>query len=171
MTPFEPLLGTPVRAWRVDQAKFNTTWNSAIGAEASGGRWNPKGVKALYCSLDAATAILEVAVHKGFRALDTVPHVITALKIDDTGLVFVVKPGDVPNPAWLSTGVPSAGQQEFGAELLAKHFFFAIPSVVGQHSWNLIFDPDRAAGKYAQLLQEPLSVDTRLNPPPGPMAR
>lgn len=145
--------------------KFKTTWDSAIGARASGGRWNPKGVKALYCSLDAATAILEVAVHKGFPALDKVPHVITALKIDDPALVAVVKPEDVPNPAWLFAGVPSAGQQAFGAELLAKHLFVAIPSVVSQHSWNLFFDPDRAAGKYAQLLQEPLSIDTRLNPP------
>ena len=167
MTPFEPLLSTPVRAWRVDQARFRNTWDSAIGAQTTGGRWNPRGVKALYCSLDAATAILEVAVHKGFPALDKVPHVITALKIDDPALVFVVKPGDVPNPAWLSTGVPSAGQQAFGAELLADHLFFAIPSVVSQHSWNLVFDPDRAGANYAQLLQEPLSIDTRLNPPPA----
>jgi RES domain-containing protein len=167
LTPFEPLLGTPVRAWRVDQAKFGATWDSAICAQATGGRWNPKGVKALYCSLDAATAILEVAVHKGFPALDQVPHVMTALKIDDPSTVFVVQPGDIPNPAWLSAGVPSEGQQEFGAELRANHLFFAIPSVVSQHSWNLVFDPDRAVAKYAQLLQEPLSIDTRLNPRPA----
>ena len=136
-----------------------------MGAQNSGGRWNPKGVKALYCSLDAATAILEVAVHKGFPALDKAPHVITALQIVDPALVHVVKAGNVPNPAWLLTGVPSAGQQEFGAELLAKHVFVAIPSVVSRHSWNLVFDPDRAAGKYAKVLQEPLSIDTRLNPP------
>lgn len=164
MTPFDPPLGPPVRAWRVVQTKFKETWDSAIGAHASGGRWNPKGVKALYCSLDAATAILEIAVHKGFRALDKAPHVITALNIDSS-LVHVVNSEDVPNPAWLLTGVPSAGQQEFGAELLAKHVFVAIPSVVSRHSWNLVFDPDRAAGKYAQALQEPLSIDTRLNPP------
>ncbi|MGE0331658.1 MAG: RES family NAD+ phosphorylase [Ramlibacter sp.] len=165
MTPFAPRLGTPVQAWRVDQAVFRATWDSATGAHALGGRWNPKGVKALYCSLDASTAILEVAVHKGFRALDKVPHVITALKVDDPASVFVVKPQDVPNPAWLRAGMPSAGQQEWGAELLAKHLFVAIPSVVSQHSWNLVFDPDRAVGAYRQLLQEPLSIDTRLNPP------
>lgn len=138
-----------------------------MGALASGGRWNPKGVKALYCSLDAATAILEVAIHTGFRRLDKVPHVITALEIDDPASVFVVKARDVPNPAWLHTGVPSAGQQEFGAGLLAKHRFVAIPSVVSRHSWNLVFDPERAAGSYAKILQEPLSIDTRLNPPPA----
>lgn len=157
-----------MRAWRVDEARFGATWNSALGAHASGGRWNPKGVKALYCSLDAATAILEVAVHKGFRALDKVPHVITALSVDPASEVFVVRPVDVPNPAWLTSGLPSAGQQEFGAELLAKHVFVAIPSVVSQHSWNLIFDPDRATGCYSRVLQERLSIDTRLNPPGHP---
>lgn len=155
-----------MRAWRVDQTVHKATWDSAVGAHASGGRWNPKGRKALYCSLDAATAILEVAVHKGFRALDRVPHVITSLTIAEPSLVFVVKPGEVPNPGWLSSGLPSAGQQEFGAELLARHAFVVIPSVVSQHSWNLVFDPDRVAGLYALELQEPLRIDTRLNPPP-----
>lgn len=159
------MLGAPIRAWRVDRETRKRSWDSAIGAHASGGRWNPKGVRALYCSLDAATAILEVAVHKGFRALDRVPHVITAMKIDDPALVFVVKPKDIPDPNWFLTGVPSAGQQQFGAALLAKHVFVAIPSVVSRHSWNLVFDPDRAAGGYARILQEPLSIDTRLNPP------
>jgi RES domain-containing protein len=163
LTPFAPNLSTPLRAWRVDQAKHRATWNSGVGAHSSGGRWNLKGVKALYCSLDAATAILEVAVHKGFPALDKVPHVITAVQIDDAALVYVVRPEDVPNPAWLLSGIPSAGQQQFGAELLAKHIFVAIPSVVSQHSWNLVFDPDRAVGKYAQAVQETLSIDTRLN--------
>ena len=154
-----------MRAWRVDQAINKATWDSAIGAHGFGGRWNPKGQKALYCSLDAATAVLDVAVHKGFRALDRVPHVITSFTIANPSPVFVVKPGDVLNPGWLLTGMPSAGQQEFGAELLAMHAFFIIPSVVSQHSWNLIFDPDRAAGKYTFELQQPLSIDTRLNPP------
>lgn len=150
------------KAWRVDQAVFRSSWDSAIGSQTSGGRWNPKGVKAVYCALDAATAILEVAVHKGFRALDMVAHVITAFHIADPKRVQVVHPGDVPNPAWLTAGMPSAAQQAFGAELLARHDFVAIPSVVSQHSWNLIFDPDRVAGQYALALQERLSVDTRL---------
>lgn len=136
-----------------------------MGAHAVGGRWNPRGVKAVYCSLDAATAIIEVAVHKGFRALDIVPHVSTALEIADPAHVHVIVPGDVPNPAWLLPGIPSAGQQAFGALLLATHRFVAIPSSASRQSWNLIFDPDRAGGSYVQALQEQLAIDTRLNPP------
>ena len=166
MAMFAPLLGAPVRAWRVDVDTRKGSWDSGIGAQTVGGRWNPKGVKAVYCALDAATAILEVAVHKGFRTLDTVPHVLTALEIDDPSSIFVVTPAAVPNPVWLQAGTPSAGQQAFGASLLAQYPFVAIPSVVSHHSWNLLIEPGLAAGKYRELLQERLRIDTRLNPPP-----
>jgi RES domain-containing protein len=164
VTLFPPQLLAPLRAWRVDQARHRATWDSGTGAYAAGGRWNPKGVKAVYCSLDAATAIIEVAVHKGFRVLDTVPHVSTVLEITAPGDVHVVLPGDVPNPSWLLAGIPGAGQQAFGAGLLATHRFVAIPSAASRQSWNLVFDPDRARGRYALLAQDALAIDTRLNP-------
>ncbi len=165
MTSFPPSLASPVLAWRIDLSRYASTWDSGLGAHTVGGRWNPVGVKAVYCSLDPATAIIEVAVHKGFHALDTVPHVISALAVADPLLVHVVKPDDVPNSTWLMPGLPSAGQQAFGAQLLADHAFVAIPSAVSSYSWNLLFDPDRAVGHYKQILQERLAIDTRLNPP------
>ena len=164
MKAFPPNLHAPVRAWRIDLERHATSWDSGAGAYAVGGRWNPRGVKAVYCSLDAATAILEVAVHKGFRALDAVAHVSTILAIEDPSSVHVVRPADVPNPTWLMPGIPSAGQQVFGASLLTAHAFVAIPSAVSRQSWNLIFDPDRAKGRYVLVDQERLAIDTRLNP-------
>ena len=113
----------------------------------------------------AATAILEVAVHKRFEVLDTVPYVITAVRIADVGEVHAVKSDAVPNPNWLRPGTPSAGQQAFGDDLLRNHRFVAIPSAVSTHSWNLIFDPVKAAGFYSLELQERFALDTRLHPP------
>ena len=165
MTLFPPPLTAPVRAWRIDQKKHAAGWDSGIGAYSVGGRWNPRGVKAVYCSLDAATSIIEVAVHKGFRALDIVPHVTTVLAIADPAQVHVVVPADVPNPTWLLPGVPSAGQQAFGAALLAAHAFVAMPSTASRQSWNLVFDPDRVKGLYTKVVQEQLAIDTRLHPP------
>lgn len=167
MTIFPPQFGVPLRAWRIDEHRHASSWDSGVGAYALGGRWNPKGVKVVYCSLDAATAILELAVHKGFRALDVVPHVSTVLEIGDPADIHVVVPDDVPDPAWLEPGIPSAGQQAFGASLLAAHWFVAIPSAVSRQSWNLIFDPDRARGRYSQVVQERLVIDPRLKPPPS----
>lgn len=165
MTPLPASLGgSELVAWRLDQSKYAATWDGGEGAFLVGGRWNSRGVRAVYCAVDPATAILEVAVHKGFRALDTVPHVITAATIDPDG-VFIVEPDAVPNANWLRPGIPSAGQQAFGDDLLAKHRFVVIPSVVSTASWNLIFVGSNASGSYKLRSQDPFALDTRLHPP------
>ena len=157
--------GSELIAWRLDQAGFAPTWDSGEGAYRVGGRWNSKGVRAVYCSIDLSTAILEVAVHKGFRALDTVPHVVTAAVITDLSAVHVVESASVPNPNWLRPGIPSAGQQAFGDDLLRRHRIVAIPSAVSTYSWNLMFLAKAAADTYALKFQEAFALDTRLHPP------
>jgi RES domain-containing protein len=166
VTPLPALLGgNELVAWRLDQTTFAATWDSGEGAYRFGGRWNSRGIRAVYCAIDPATAILEVAVHKGFRALDTVAHVLTAMTIVEPLNVHVVESADIPNPNWLRPGIPSAGQQTFGDELLARHKFILIPSVVSAHSWNLIFAATNAADAYVLKVQEPFALDTRLHPP------
>ena len=166
MTPLPGALGSgEVQAWRLDEEQFRPTWDSGEGAFRAGGRWNGKGVRAVYCAIDPATAILEVAVHKGFRALDMVPHVLSCCRIDDPSSVHVVTPDEIPNPNWLRPGIPSAGQQTFGEKLLARHRFVLFPSAVSTHSWNLIFDVVRAADTYSLLSQERFALDPRLHPP------
>ncbi|HBK05812.1 MAG TPA: hypothetical protein DDZ81_08085 [Acetobacteraceae bacterium] len=165
MTPLPPPFGDgKLMAWRLDQAAFASSWDSGEGAYRLGGRWNSRGVRAVYCSVDPATAILEVAVHKGFKALDTVPHVLTAITIAAPADAHVVGAGDVPNSNWLRPGMPSAGQQRWGDSLLANYPFVLIPSVVSTHSWNLIFVERVAAGTYSAT-QEPFALDPRLHPP------
>jgi RES domain-containing protein len=158
--------GGGLTAWRLDPAKFAATWDSDEGAFRFGGRWNSRGVRAVYAALDPATAILEVAVHKGFEVLDTLPHTVTAFEIDDPAQVHVVDPDTVPNPHWLRPCNPSAGQQAFGDALLGRHAFVVIPSVVSTHSWNLIFRVG-AAARPRPRLQERFALDTRLHPPRG----
>jgi RES domain-containing protein len=166
VTPLPPPLNpAELVAWRLDGAKFAGAWDSGAGAFRFGGRWNSRGVRAVYCSLDPATAILEVAAHTGFDALDTVPHVLTAATITDVSRVHVVEPVAVPDSGWLRPGNPSAGQQAFGDTLLARHGFIAIPSAVSSHSWNLVFVASVAAGGYARRLQEAFALDPRLSPP------
>jgi RES domain-containing protein len=161
-----PLGGTELVAWRLDQANFAANWDSGEGAYRVGGRWNGRGVRAVYCSIDPATAILEVAVHKGFKTLDIVPHVLTAISIAEPATVHIVDPAAIPNPNWLRPGIPSAGQQAFGDALLARHSFVVIPSAVSTHSWNLIFVGTN--GGYAMRSQERFALDTRLHPGAGP---
>ena len=166
MTPLPAALGgRELVAWRLDLAIHAATWDSGEGAYRAGGRWNSRGVRAVYCSLDPATAILEVAVHKGFRVLDAVAHTLTSMTIGDAAGVHVVEPSSVPNANWLRPGIPGAGQQAFGSQLLAQHRLVVIPSVVSSHSWNLIFVAAHATGAYALRTQERFALDTRLHPP------
>jgi RES domain-containing protein len=160
--------GGDIIAWRLDPVMHAGAWDSGEGAFRFGGRWNSRGARAVYSALDPATAILEVAVHKGFETLDTLPHVLTAFEITDPSRIHVVTPQEVPNPHWLRPCNPSAGQQAFGDALLARHGFVAVPSVVSSHSWNLIFLADGGAPGRRSRFQERFALDTRLNPPTPP---
>lgn len=160
-----PWVAGPPEVWRLDGTEHSASWDRGTGAAKVGGRWNPVGYPVVYCSADPATAILEVAVHKGFDVLDRVPHVLTRARIPRPADIQVLMPDAVPNPAWLRPGAPSKGQQAFGRELLEAHLFVLIPSAVCDESWNLLFNPTRAAGRYSVVSQKRFGLDTRLNRP------
>jgi RES domain-containing protein len=166
VTPLPAALGGEgLVAWRLDPTIHAPTWDSGEGAYRFGGRWNSPGIRAVYAALDPATAILEVAVHNGFEALDTIPYHLTALTVLDPATVRVIVPDDIPNPNWLRPCAPSGGQQAFGDDLLARYPFVAIPSAVSTHSWNLVFIAANADGGYRPRSQERFALDTRLHPP------
>lgn len=155
--------GGPVLAWRIDANAFASAWDSGIGAERVGGRWNPVGLRAVYCAIDPSTGILELAVHRGFKVLDTAPHTLTCLVVTDATGARVVRPEELPDRAWLSGGTPLAKQQAYGATLLERHTFVILPSAVSKSSWNLVFAPARARGRYVRRSQERLVIDSRLS--------
>lgn len=148
-------------AWRIDAALHARTWATGEGARLYGGRWNPRGVPCIYAALDPATALLEVAVHKSFAALDATPHVVTRLEIDARH-VRALEASDLPDADWLRPGIVGPAQQAFGAALLAAHVFVSLPSVVVPEARNLIFDPAKAAGRCRVVSQTPLVLDPRL---------
>ena len=164
MNPLPAPLGSgELRFWRIDQERHAASWSSGEGAYLVGGRWNSRGTRAVYASLDPATAILEVAVHKGFRALDTERHVLTSARMIDMADLHVVDPADVPNPNWLVPGAHGPGQQAFGDALLRDHLFVLIPSTVSRHSWNVIFDAKKVAGNFDDVRQDDFALDPRLH--------
>lgn len=163
MTPLPPPLGSgEFRFWRVDAKRHAPAWNTGEGSFRVGGRWTSPGTRAVYAALDPATATIEVAVHKGFRVLDTGPHILTSARIRDPRRIHVVVPDDVPNPNWLVPATPNRNQQRFGDTLLAAHRFVLIPSAVSLHSWNVIFDAALPADDYDAVAQERFRLDPRL---------
>ena len=163
MTPLPGRLGgDTVVAWRLDAAVYAAEWQSGEGAFRVGGRWNSKGTRTVYCSLDPAAAILEVAVHKGFRALSLVPHVMTSFVIPASLAVKVIAPHDLPSSDWLRTGLPSAEQQQFGDQLLRDFDIAAIPSAVAQQSWNIICQSATLIAQRLAFDQQEFRLDSRL---------
>jgi RES domain-containing protein len=156
--------GTELIAWRLETSKHFPTWQTAEGAFLVGGRWSSAGRRVLYTSIDPATAIVEVGVHKGFNTLDTVPHTLIEIEISDPARVYLVQPTALPNPSWLRPGTISAGQQTFGDGLLASNPLVVVPSVVSTHSWNLLIDVAGAAGLFSLRGSEAFALDPRLNP-------
>lgn len=67
--------------WRIETTRHFPGWHTAEGAFRVGGRWSSPGARVLYTSIDPATAIVEVAVHKGLHILDTVPRTLLAIAI------------------------------------------------------------------------------------------
>jgi RES domain-containing protein len=162
LTPLPAALGSSsFVAWRLEREKYLSTWDAAEGAFQVGGRWSSKGRRVIYASLDPATTILEVAVHKGFDVLDTVPHRLLEVEID-AAPVYVVQKSAIPNPNWLQSGTVSPNQQAFGDALLSEHPLVLIPSVVSGHSWNLLIDTATATGTFRLRNDERFALDTRL---------
>ena len=169
MTPLPAALDTHASTkqlivWRLDAARHATTWDQGEGAFQVGGRWSPKGRRVVYCGLDPSTTILEVAVHKSFKVLDTVAHTLIRIAINRPDLVHQLDLRTVPNKAWLQSGTVSAGQQAFGNALLDNYPLVLIPSVVSTHSWNIVIDVASAHGMFAQQSAEDFCLDTRLHP-------
>jgi RES domain-containing protein len=152
--------------WRLSQQAFADGWEKGIGASLFGGRWNHVGRTVVYASADPATTLLEVGVHIGFPALSKVPHVKTAFVINEMSDLHIVWPGDVPNLDWLTRAPATPEQRDFGHDLLDKYAFIALPRVVTNYSWNVIFDPNSDAflksSKQDHLHTLLYDIDTRL---------
>jgi len=127
-----------------------------------GGRWNSPGLHVIYAAIDPSTAILEVAVHKGFKVLNTVLHHLHTFTITEPSVVHVVHAAALPNPIWIKPITPCIDQQEFGDGLLATHPFVLIPSAVSQHSWNLIVNAKTAPPYMGAVSYDALALDPRL---------
>jgi len=164
VTPLPAALGGgAVAAHRLDRARHAETWSSGEGAFQAGGRWNSVGTRAVYCALDPSTAILEVAMHKGFRVLDTQPHVLTSFTVAAPERVRVITPEEIPDARWLDPNNAVPDRRAWGDQQLRAHGMIVIPSVVSRQSWNLVFLAPLPDGRISDAVQEGFVLDPRLN--------
>ncbi|MDN4571913.1 hypothetical protein DBB29_24960 [Pandoraea cepalis] len=141
--------------------KYRADDLSGTGAAVAGGRWNPVGMPALYTSLNASTAVLEVRVHaSGF--VPAANLFLVEVDVPDE-LIDVGYEPTLP-PDWNELSMP-ASTVEIGRQWLleAKAVAMRVPSVVCPADWNVILNPlHRDFHRVTVTRQEPFALDSRL---------
>lgn len=126
---------------------------SGEGARRAGGRWNSKGVRAVYAASTLSLAALEVLVHvPNPRVLRD--YVMLRLQIPDDAVVY---------HKW--SAVDASAMRARGDEFLLRREGLAlrVPSVVNPLEDTLVINPDHdAIGRVTWGKLEPFEFDRRL---------
>jgi len=141
--------------------KYSASDISGNGAAIVGGRWNPIGMAALYTSLNASTAVLEVRVH-ATGIMPAANLFLVEVEIPDM-LIDAAHQPDLPGD-WASPRLP-ASTVEIGRKWLLERKALAmkVPSVVCFADWNLILNPHHPDFQKIKVTrQEAFALDARL---------
>jgi len=135
---------------------------SGHGAEINGGRWNSRGIAALYTSSSRALCAIEIVVHIPAGIVPKDYYLVT-IEIPDDVPINTVNTQDLPGN-WNNNPVSSASQR-IGNTFIAEQEALAmkVPSVIIKDEWNYIINPmHKDFQKVKIIATEPFSFDTRL---------
>ena len=135
---------------------------SGRGAEKSGGRWNNKGLSALYTASSRALAVLEVAVHVPFGIMP-INYYMVMIDVPDSSNIFQIKAGDLPKN-WNRNPIVKASQY-IGDDFLIKNDYLAlqVPSATVAGDFNYVINPAYPDfGSIKIISTEPFEFDSRL---------
>jgi RES domain-containing protein len=134
---------------------------SGDGSYRRGGRWNPPGIRVVYCADSRSLALVEVLANVRRPALlGAQPWVVIRVDVPED---LVERPDRVPE-SWRETPYSSA-TQAFGAEWVQAQRSVAlrVPSAVVPGEFNYLLNP--AHPRFAKVRlgkPEPFSFDPRL---------
>ena len=150
--------------WRLSPAYHAAKAMSGEGSYRRGGRWNPPGIRAIYCADSRSLAVVEVLANIiRPRLLQPEPWILIPIEVPEN---LVERPVRVPE-TWRETPY-SAATQAFGAEWVQAQRSVAlrVPSVVVPGEFNYLLNP--AHPQFAKVKvgkPEPFSFDPRLAAP------
>lgn len=113
---------------------------SGTGARLYGGRWNRKGVSALYTSEHRSLAILEFLVHASLHTLP--PNLaLMALTVPDENNPQTISQDELP-PNWKTYPAPDRlAELGTGWLLASESLVLKVPSVIVPDEWNMVINP------------------------------
>ncbi len=118
-----------MRVWRIARTTHAGSVQEMLsgdGAARYGGRWNPKGMPAVYCSENSSLAALEILANLA-RPSTFPSYRILAL--------------DVPDESIVAAPAPVADTRQAGAALLPAHLAIVAPSAVNPLERNIVINP------------------------------
>jgi len=148
-----------VRAYRLVKGSYAGEAFSGRGAALRGGRWNPRGLPAVYASEHLALAVLEWLAY-ALELSSLRGYVYFRLEVPEEE---VAGPPELPEN-WAALPHPPS-TQEVGRRFLeeGRSLALRVPSVLVPEGWNLVLNPRHPA--WARVRVEgpfPMGVDPRL---------
>lgn len=128
---------------------------SGEGARRAGGRWNERGIRALYAGSSTSLALLEILAHVEDRRDLPEAYAVTVIEVANPPTERIpLLPGD-------RRACQTVGSDMLrGGEILG----FWVPSVIVPREWNLVLNPGHRAFEREVTVAETyaLPVDLRL---------
>ncbi len=147
--------------WRLSPVYHADKAMSGDGSYRRGGRWNPPGIRVVYCADSRSLALVEVLANVRRPALlGSQPWVVIRVDVPEN---LVERPQRVPE-TWRETPYTTA-PQAFGAEWVQaqRSVTLRVPSVVVPGEFNYLLNPAHPQFKKVRIGKpEPFSFDPRL---------
>lgn len=147
-----------IHCFRLSSGRFKS--NTGTGAARYGGRWNPKGVEAIYTAATISLAALEVLVHFAVLPRD---FVLTETIIPSNVAIEHIAPGDLPE-GW-QRPAPSSATQEIGRRWAVglKTAAVCVPSTIIPRERIYVINPAHPDFEKIRFLSPvPFQFDPRL---------
>ena len=146
--------------WRLVRTAHLSTALDGFGASLNGGRWNSKGLRAVYFSLDPATPVLETLTT--FTRATAPSDGYRLLKVEYSGS-FLQPPVNTLPKGW-DRPDDAAAARGFGDKFLAagSHGALLVPCVFLKSAINAVVNPAHAdAATLKTLSSEEFDFDPR----------
>lgn len=135
---------------------------SGRGSEINGGRWNNKGLAALYTVCSRSLAVLEVAVHVPLGIIP-INYFMTGIEIPDSLSMSKIAIANLPEN-WNRNPIAKATQY-IGDDFLKdnEHLTLQVPSATVTGDYNYLINPRHPDFKALKIISaEPFEFDSRL---------
>jgi RES domain-containing protein len=148
-----------MRAFRLEQKKYEKEALEGIGAKIFGGRWNSVGRQVVYASSSIALAALEILAKTQDESF-LIPLVVIPLMIPDE-LIHQIRERDLPND-WTRKTADTRALGDKWIEA-AKWLALSVPSSLVPREQNILLNPRHPEMRRVQELDHfPFHFDQRL---------